>query len=108
MTTETFTLSRPLKTHDGEVTTLTLKEPTGGAFVDYDDPFTVKPDGETGNATFVYHNKAFIKFLSNMTGIDDLILKGISASDFIRLRGVATNMIAMGVKDKAPFEQSGE
>ena len=33
--TETFKLSRPLKTHSGEITALTLREPTAGAFIDY-------------------------------------------------------------------------
>ncbi|KYK44305.1 hypothetical protein A1D31_36780 [Bradyrhizobium liaoningense] len=110
MTTQTFTLSRPLKTHNGEVLTLTLQEPTAGAFIDYGEPFTLKPrkndDGEPDGATFVYdNNKAFVRFLVDMIaekGVDDLILKSISASDFQRLRAIATNIILLGVQDERP------
>lgn len=108
MTTETFRLSRPLKTHSGELATLTLQEPTAGAFVDYGEPFTLKPrkgeDGEPDGVSFVYdNNKAFMRFLVDMIaekGIDEIVLKGISASDFQRLRGAATNIILLGVPDK--------
>lgn len=110
MTTETFNLSRPLKTHNGEVLTLTLQEPTAGAFIDYGEPFTLRPrkgeDGEPDGVTFVYdNNKAFVRFLVDMIaekGVDDLVLKSISASDFQRLRGVATNIILLGVQDERP------
>lgn len=110
MTIETFNLSRPLKTHSGEVATLTLQEPTAGAFVDYGEPFTLKPrkgvDGEQDGVSFVYdNNKAFMSFLVDMIaekGLDGLILKGMSASDFLRLRGLATNIILLGVQDQRP------
>lgn len=108
MTTETFKLSRPLKTHNGEVLELTLQEPTAGAFVDYGEPFTLKPrkgeDGQPDGVTFVYdNNKAFMRFLVDMIvekGIDDLVLKSISARDFHHLRSLATNIILVGVPDK--------
>lgn len=110
MTTEIFNLSRPLKTHSGEITALTIQEPTAGAFVDYGEPFTLKPrkgdDGEPDGVMFVYdNNKAFMRFLVDMIaekGIDEIVLKGLSASDFQRLRGVATNIILLGVQDQRP------
>ncbi|MHC2521676.1 hypothetical protein [Bradyrhizobium diazoefficiens] len=110
MTTETFNLSRPLKTHSGELTAITLQEPTAGAFVDYGEPFTLKPrkgeDGEQDSVAFVYdNNKAFMRFLVDMIaekGIDEIVLKGMSASDFQRLRGLATNIILLGVQDQRP------
>ncbi|MDR6304671.1 hypothetical protein GGQ85_002383 [Nitrobacter vulgaris] len=109
-TTETFTLSRPLKTHSGELLTLTLQEPTAGAFIDYGEPFTLKPrkgeNGEPDGVTFVYdNNKVFMRFLLDMIvekGVDDLILKGLSAKDFQQLRMAATNIIMIGVQDKNP------
>lgn len=107
--TETFSLSRPLKTHDGEVSILTLHEPTAGAFIDYGEPFKLKPikteDGEPDGVEFVYdNNKAFVRFLVDMIGekVDEIILKGLSSSDFQRLRGVATNIILLGVQDQRP------
>jgi hypothetical protein len=71
MTTESFALSRPLKTHSGEVQTLTLKEPTARSFMDHGEPFTLKPRyntaGEQDGVTFEYtNNKALMGFLCDM------------------------------------------
>ncbi len=107
MTTETFKLSRPLKTHNGEITELTLQEPTARAFVIYGDPFKLKPikneDGESEGVSFIYdNNRAFMSFLVDMVvekGVDDLLLSSITARDFHMLRSVATNIILLGVQD---------
>ena len=110
MTTETFKLSQPLKTHNGDVIELTLKAPRARAFVAYNDPFQLKPRtngaGETEGLEFVFNNKAMMQFLSDMTGLDDLILGDMSGGDFYRLRGKAANMILEMVPDKNPSEQS--
>lgn len=106
MPTETFKLSRPLKTHNGELTELTIQEPTARAFVTYGEPFTLKPvkgeDGEPAGVSFIYdNNKAFLGFLVDMVaekGVDDLLLQALSASDFHRLRSLATNIILLGVQ----------
>ena len=68
-TAETFTLPRPIKTHSGEITTLTLQEPTARAFVEYGEPFTLKTRlnvaGEPDGVTFVFdNNKALMRFLT--------------------------------------------
>ncbi|MDI4236798.1 hypothetical protein OZ411_28705 [Bradyrhizobium sp. Arg237L] len=106
---DTFSLSFPLKTHDGDVTELKLKAPRAGALVKYNDPFQLKPikneNGEQEGFEFVFNNKAMMQFLSDMTGIDDLLLADMSASDFMRLRGVAANMILTAVPDKNPSKQ---
>ena len=112
MNTETFKLSEPLKTHKGEVTELTLKTPRGRSFVEYGDPFQLKPRmndaGEATGLEFVFNNnKSMVRFLSDMTGVDDLVLNDISAADFLRLRSVAANLIIGMVPDnKNPSEQS--
>jgi hypothetical protein len=107
--TETFTLSRPLATHNGEVTSFTLREPTAGAFIDYGEPFKIRrrkgEDGED-SSEFEYDSKVFARFLTDMIaekGIDDLILKGLNARDFYQLRVVATNIILLGVQDERPI-----
>jgi len=108
MTTETFKLSRPLKTHNGELTELTLQEPTMRSFIAHGDPFKIKPakveEGEPERAEFVYdNNKALLGFLTDMVvqkGIDDIILSSITSSDFYRLRMLATPLILLGVQDK--------
>jgi hypothetical protein len=104
--TQTFTLSRPLKTHNGEVTELKLREPRAGSLVKYNDPFKVKPvkgdDGETEGFEFEFNNKPMMQFLADMTGIDDIVLSGLSTSDFMRVRLVAANIVLMGISDKNP------
>lgn len=113
MTTETFALSRPLKTHNGEITSITLKEPTAAAFVNNGEPFTLVPRlnaaGEQDGIVFKFdNNKAFMGFLSEMTEprLDDLVLSAMSASDFQRVRIVAANIIMLGVPDRNPTEPS--
>lgn len=113
MTTETFTLSRPLKTHDGEVTTLTLQEPTARAFVEYGEPFKLQSlddvNSEKNRLIFVFdNNRAFMRFLTDMVTpkVDDLILSSISASDFQRLRAVAAPIILAGFPEKNFTEPS--
>jgi hypothetical protein len=108
MATETFALSRPTKTHNGELEKLTLREPTAGAFIEYGEPFTLKArkgqDGEPDSFEFVFdNNKALLRFLADMIvekGVDDILLKSISASDFRLLRIIAANIILVGVQDK--------
>jgi hypothetical protein len=103
MTTETYTLSQPLKTHSGEVATLTLQEPTGRAFVEYGEPFNVENTyDESGKVTyvkFVYdNNRALLRFLGDMVEpkMDDIILSSMQSSDFVRLRAIAAHLIYMG------------
>ncbi len=105
--TETFTLSRPLKTHSGELSSLTLQEPTAGAFIDYGEPFSLKPrfnaDGEPDGVTFVFdNNKVFARWLADMVAesVDDLILKSLTASDFHLLRLRAANIIMAGMPEQ--------
>ena len=106
MTTITFKLSSPLKTHDGEITEIKLKEPRASSLVKYNDPFKVKPikdeSGETEGFEFEFNNKPMMLFLSDMTGIDDILLSNLSVSDFMRVRLVAANIVLMGISDKNP------
>jgi hypothetical protein len=101
---QTFTLSRPLKTHSGEITKLTLREPTAGAFIDYGEPFSLKTrfdkEGEPDGFEFVFdNNKALTRFMVDMIEekTDDLVLKGLTASDFRSLRQLAATIIVLGV-----------
>lgn len=111
MTTETFKLSRPLKTHSGEVSEITMREPTGKSFIDHGEPFTLKPrvdaNGEPDGVLIEYtNNKAMMGFIADMIEprVDDLVLQGIGASDYQRLRAIAANIILAGVQDKNPTE----
>lgn len=110
--TDTVKLSQPLKTHDGTVTELKLKPPMARLIVKYGDPFTIRPvknaKGETESHEYVFDNDSMMKFASDMTGVDDIILGGISVPDFLKLRGAITNVILGLVPDKAPLDQPGE
>jgi|APCry1669193181_1035450.scaffolds.fasta_scaffold247236_2 hypothetical protein len=115
MKTETFKLSTPLKTHSGEISEIVLKEPTAKAFLEHGEPFTMKPqyngEGAHEGSLFVFdNNKAMMGFLSEMTvpRIDDIILSGMSASDFRIIRYVAANIIFGGVQSKDPTVPSND
>lgn len=94
----TFTLSRSLKTHSGDLTTLTLQEPTARAFIENGDPFKMRTGKNSqGEPTldFDYDNRVMVKVLSEMIveKVDDLILGDLRASDFLALRAKATELI---------------
>jgi hypothetical protein len=101
--TETVTLSRPLKTHGGDVTTITLKEPTARSFFDHGEPFKIRviSDDSGDRIDFDFYNAVFKKFLADMTGLDDLILSSLRAADFMALRSRAAQMI-IGVTGQNP------
>lgn len=102
-TSETVTLSQPLKTHSGDVTSLTLKEPAAKSFFDHGEPFKFRVTGGEGEQQieFDYFNSVFKKFLSDMTGLDDLVLSGLRAADFLTLRTRASHMI-LGIAGSNP------
>ena len=100
-----FEFSKPLRTHKGDITTITLREPTARSFVNFGNPFTVKMDGD--NAWFVFDNKATMGFLTDVTGLDSIVLESMSGGDFWRLRQALANNMFAGVGGKNPTEQSG-
>lgn len=106
----TVTLSKPIKTHDGELSTLMLREPTARCFLEYGEPFKTKVGTDaSGKDTldFEYDYKVFGKFLVDMLGgkIDDLLLGTIRAVDFYILRNKATQLI-LGIAGANPTEPS--
>ena len=99
----TVTLASAIKTHDGEVSSILLKEPKARSFFDHGEPFKVRviADGDKDRVEFDYDHKVLAKFLRDMSGIDEGILGNISASDYFSMRNAATNLI-MGVVGKDP------
>ena len=95
MTTTTVTLTTPLHMHDGEKTTITLKEPKARSFFEHGEPFKMRviSEGDRDRVEFDYNHKILGKFLSDMTGIDDITLGSVTASDYFLLRNAATNLI---------------
>jgi hypothetical protein len=103
--TETVTLSRPIKTHVGETSTITLKEPTARSFFQHGEPFKVKvlTDDSGSIVDFDFFNGVVAKFLSDMTGLDDLVLSSLRAVDYVNLRTRAAHMI-IGIAGTNPTE----
>ena len=98
-----FKLSKPIVTHNGEVTELTVNEPSARPFIKYGEPFKGRwvprptekdPDAEEYDITYD-NNAVFMKFLADMIEpkIDDMLLQNISASDFRVLRTLATRVL---------------
>jgi len=103
--TETVKLSRPLKTHAGEVSEITLKEPTARSFFSHGEPFKVRvlsDDKGESLVDFDFFNSVFAKFLTDMTGLDDIVLSSLRAVDYVSLRTRAAHMI-IGVAGQNPI-----
>ena len=104
--THTFKLSGPLKTHDGEVTELKLKEPKARLAVKFADPFQIRPMKDRDDQLeYIFNNEAVSQYASEMSGVDELILAELSVGDFYRLRQEIANIILGVVPDKNPSEQ---
>lgn len=103
--TETVTLSKPIKTHDGEIASITLKEPSARSFFSHGEPFKVRvvSDESGDRVEFDYNNAVLKHFLADMSGHDDLVLAQLRASDYTLLRQRAVNMI-VGVAGSNPTE----
>lgn len=104
--TQTVKLSRAIKTHDGEVSEIKLKEPTARSFFTHGEPFKVKVTSDEKDETrvdFDFNNAVVSKFLTDMTGLDDLLLSSLRAVDYVRLRSQAAHMI-IGVAGSDPTE----
>ena len=100
------TLSKPLKTHDGEKSVIILKEPKAKLFFDHGEPFKAKvttDQNDKTNIEFDYNNPIMARFMAAMSGIDDLILGDLTASDYLTLRVKATYFI-MGMVGADPIE----
>jgi hypothetical protein len=94
--TQTVKISRPIKAHGGDVNEITLKEPTARSFFTHGEPFKVKvltDDKGESLVDFDLNNAVFAKFLSDMTGLDDIVLSGLRAVDYVGLRARAAHMI---------------
>ena len=99
----TVSLNTSIRTHDGDTSTITLKEPKAKSFFEHGEPFKMRviAEGDSDRVEFDYDHKVLSKFLRDMTGIDELILGSIAARDYFALRNAATNLI-IGVAGSTP------
>lgn len=81
----TVPLSKPLKTHAGEITELTFRELTGGDIAEMSlSPIAitlVEADGVKGQKVDIRYDIA-MKYLARLTGIDTILLGSLPAKDF--------------------------
>lgn len=104
-TDNVVTLSKPLKTHSGEVSSLTLKDPEANSFFNHGEPFKVRVISDEANGDrvdFEFNNAVFKKFLADMTGVDEILLGRLRAVDFLTLRTRAAHAI-IGVAGLNPI-----
>jgi len=93
--TVTVRLTKPIITHKGELTEITLREPTVKSYLKAGrDPFQIRPSADGTDVT--YDIPAMVAFLSDISGLDQIILEGLSARDFNTLRGQATTLAILG------------
>lgn len=105
MDSKTITLSAPLKTHSGEVNSITVNEPKAKSFFDHGEPFKARTiiEGDVSRIEIDYIKDNFKRFLSDMTGIDDLLLSAMNLRDFYALRNAATDIL-LGIGGANPTE----
>ncbi|MDR3421971.1 MAG: phage tail assembly protein [Xanthobacteraceae bacterium] len=92
----TVTLSRPLKTHRGDVSEITLKEPTAASFLRAKaDPYRLRFYDD--KVEYIFDPVACMSFLCDMTGFDSLVLEALPAHDFKELCYVMVRVIRDGL-----------
>ena len=98
----TVPLSKPIITHAGETTEIVLNEPTAGTFIKHGEPFNVR--SRNGVVEFDFDNAVVSKFLSEMSGIDPILLSAVRAKDFFALRQALVSLVAGVTGDAPPTE----
>jgi len=96
------TLSTPITTHKGLQSEIELKEPTCESFLKHAEPFKLSFDKDD-KPVYDFNSKSCAGFISDMSGIDELLLKRISARDFIALRFAMVNVIFAGAGSENPI-----
>ncbi len=99
--TVTVKLSQEIQTHQGPKSEIELKEPLARDFRMFGEPVKVIPQGDD-KISFDYRDEAMLKFLTSMSGIDGAILDTLCASDYLKLRAAASNLV-FGVTGENPI-----
>jgi hypothetical protein len=83
--TATIKLSKPITTHAGLLDTLKVSTPAAKLVIQTGVPFEWRND-ENDNPFVVFNDRLCMKYLSAMTGRDELELEDLSAPDWIKAR----------------------
>lgn len=94
-----YPLSKPITTHAGVLSELTLKAPTGSAFIKHGVPFKhlFETVGDNRRMTIDFDARRMFGFLSDMTGIDVILLEGLDGGDVFNLFYVLVDMLGNSV-----------
>jgi hypothetical protein len=90
-------LSKPLRTHSGVVTQLTLQAPKASLFMNYGYPGRVaERDDGMGviSKEVIIDHRVATKYLISMTGHDEGVLGELSPGDFQKLLTVMMQMVS--------------
>lgn len=80
---KTIPLSKPLKTHEGEVSKLELRDMQASDIVlARVAPYRVVETKEGGEQHVEYRFDVVMQLASRLSGVDDLVLGALSAKDF--------------------------
>lgn len=90
--TTTITLGKAITSHQGELKSLTIREPSARQFVRHGEPFKVNIRAD-GSPDIEINNKAMFAFISDLSGVDELALEDLSAADFNRARQAVISMV---------------
>lgn len=91
-----FKLSVPITTHKGVIDEIELKRPAGRSFTKHGVPYkTVREGGEddTARVEFQILPKAMLAFMSDMSGIEAMLLEDLDAYDFMQLANTIVGII---------------
>lgn len=94
--TKLFKCAYPFMTHaNASATDITLKYPTARAFMKFGMPYASVNEGdETDRRTeFRINAKIMGKFISDMSGLDELEIEEIDARDYVRLMWTVVGML---------------
>jgi len=84
MTSKNFNLSRPVTTHDGQVTVLQIREPIAQDFIDLGRlPFKTSGFGQNMQIEIDFGHAAL--WASRLTGLDDILIGKLPRGDFLGL-----------------------
>lgn len=100
---KTVSLIKPIVTHKGEVSELTLREPTAGAFVKHGQPFKVRV--KDGDFELDFFDKPTMGFLAECSGHDELVLSALSARDYMKARTALAHLV-LGIVGENPIQPS--
>lgn len=81
---KTINLTKGVETHDGLKSTIDIREPTAGDYIEVNKlPFTIRGNGE--NAQIDIDFKLGAKWAERLTGLDEILISKMNKKDFVAI-----------------------